>query len=88
MKLCLQNKTECYECMPMKQNNTHMISPKLNVDDVSYGLLVAMFYLVKNNLILLAFSDTRFQKSRRARVRTTQTGRSIAVALGNIRTLP
>ena len=67
--------------MPMKQNNTHMISPKLNVDDVSYGLLVAMFYLVKNNLILLAFSDTRFQKSRRARVRTTQTGRSIAVAL-------
>ena len=29
-----------------------MISPKLDVDDVSYGFWVAMFYLVKPNLIL------------------------------------
>ena len=32
-------------------------------------------------LLLLAFGDTRFQKSLRARVRTTQTWTSVAVAL-------
>ena len=43
--------------------------------------LSCMSYLVKTKLILLAFGDTRFQNSRRARVRTTQTWTSIAVAL-------